>query len=330
MRSGQPGESYTETVLEDGTVVKKRRSVKYSHGPVEDMSGQGEVVPVGEVPRQEEEVEDTEEILPDGTVHHVHKVHRHSVKVVQKALRSEDGQEHVVEEKEAVPGSHSEELVETFKEKPRTVQQEEVVEEVLPDGTQVKRKILLNRLVSRTHTHQESFDEGSGGDRKVEDFEIDEVVPGTESAFLEGVDSSESDEDGDEELSMHKTTDVKETTEVLDDGTVVKKTLLTTEKSRKTRSRSGSVDRSETSTRVEEETVIPSPRPRSPVDGDLESESKDTVKTTTRTTHYEEEHAHGTVEKTLEMVEDMLARGALTEGSEGKLPWLVECILGSF
>ncbi|RUS75573.1 hypothetical protein EGW08_016667, partial [Elysia chlorotica] len=202
---------------------------------------------------QTTDVEDTEEIMPDGTVHHVHKVHRHSVKVVQKALRSEDGQEKVVEEKEDVPGSHKEEVVETFQEPPRMVHQEDLVEEVLPDGTKVTRKVVLNRMVTHTHTHQESFDEGSGGGRKVEDYDFDEVIPGTESAFLEGVDSSDSEGGDDEELSMHQTTDVKETTEVLDDGTVVKKTFLTTEKSRKTRSRSGSVDRSETSTRVEEE-----------------------------------------------------------------------------
>ncbi|GFR85149.1 hypothetical protein ElyMa_006020200 [Elysia marginata] len=459
------GESYTETVLEDGTVVKQRRSVKYSHGPPgeDNMSAQeGQVIPAGDgMPRQEEEVEDTEEIMPDGTVHHVHKVHRHSVKVTQKALRSEDGQEQVVEEKEDVPGSRSEEVVETFQEPPRMVHQEDVVEEVMPDGTRVTRKVVMKRMVSHTHTHQESFDEGAGGSKKVEDFDMDEVVPGTETAFLEGVESSDSEQEGDEELSMHKTTDVKETTEVLDDGTVVKKTLLTTEKSRKTRSRSGSVDRSETSRRVEEETVIPSPRPRSPVDdgepetedvveevmpdgtrvtrkvvmnrmvshththqesfdegaggskkvedfdmdevvpgtetafleggessdseqegdeelsmhkttdvkettevlddgtvvkktlltteksrktrsrsgsvdrsetntrveeetmipsprprspvddGEPETEVKDAVKTTTRTAHYEEEHDHGTVEKTLEMVEDMLARGTL-------------------
>ena len=450
--SGQPGDSYTEKVLDDGTVVKQRRSVKYSHGPGEDMAGQGEVVssprqeeevedteeimPDGTVhhvhkvhrhsvkvtqkalrgedgeekvveekedvpgsrreevvetfqepprtvhreevvdevlpdgthvtrklvmnrmvshththqesfdegaggdrkvedfdfeavvpgtettfveavgssdsPRQEEEVEDTEEIMPDGTVHHVHKVHRHSVKVTQKALRGEDGDEKVVEEKEDVPGSRREEVVETFQEPPRSVHQEEVVDEVLPDGTHVTRKLVMNRMVSHTHTHQESFDEGAGGDRKVEDFDFEEVVPGTETAFLEAVGSSD-EEDEDEELSMHQTTDVRETTEVLDDGSVVKKTLLTTEKSRQTRSRSGSLDRSETSTHVEEETVVPSPRPRSPVDGDYGHEDKTAVKRTVRTAHYEEDHDHGTVEQTLDMVEDMLAKGTLQE-----------------
>ncbi|KAK3798885.1 hypothetical protein RRG08_050264 [Elysia crispata] len=134
------------------------------------MSGEGD----DKGPRREEEVVDTEETLPDGTVHHVHKVHRHTVKVTQKAVDTEDGQKRVVEVKEDVPGSCSDEIVETFQEPPRMEHDEEVVDEVRPDGSHVTHKLLLNRMVTHTHTHQESFDEGDGGSRKIEDFDTDE------------------------------------------------------------------------------------------------------------------------------------------------------------
>ncbi|RUS89208.1 hypothetical protein EGW08_003018 [Elysia chlorotica] len=143
--------------------------------------------------RTEVEVLDTEEVLPDGTIHHVHKVHRHSVKITHKSVSSEDGQTRVVDVKEDVPGTVRDDVLETFQERPHLEHDVEVVDEVRPDGSHVKHKLVLNRMVAHTHIHQESFDEGLGGRRKVSDFDTDEVVPGTESAFQEELEPSGDD-----------------------------------------------------------------------------------------------------------------------------------------
>ncbi|KAH9512853.1 hypothetical protein Btru_036761 [Bulinus truncatus] len=299
-----PGETFTEEVLEDGTIVRHRIIHTTKEGSSVDMEEFCEETPA----KEETEVEDHEEILPDGTVHTTHTVRRHSFKKIKKHLKSKDGEEKEEEIKEVIPGSEKKEIIETFDEPPRMVHEEEEMDEVLDDGTKVHRKIVLNRMVHRIRTHQESFDSDHG--RHVEDYEIDEIIPGTESAFLADPDSDSSSEY--EEMSGHEVENIEEKTKILDDGTVVKSKLLTTESTHKTRSRSGSIDETEIERIVEEESITPSPRPRSPVDADpYDISGKQLVKSITKTSHIEESTKDDVVERTLEVVEDMIATGAL-------------------
>lgn len=149
-----------------------------------DIAGYMEVVSEGSPEKEETEVEEHEEILPDGTVHRIRKVRSQAVKKIKRSIKSVDGEEEVVEEKEVIPGTIREDLVETFNEPPRMVRETEDVEQVLDDGTRVQRRIVYNRMIHRLRTHQESFDSDHG--LQTEDFEIDEVIPGTESAFVAG------------------------------------------------------------------------------------------------------------------------------------------------
>lgn len=276
--------------------------------------------------RDEVEEKDEEEILPDGTVHHKHIVSHHRLKHIIRSVPSESGEEEIVEEDEEVPGSAKSEVLEMFEEPPHRVQETEDIEEILPDGTKVTRHVVMSRMVHKLKTHHESFDNDHG--KVVEEYEIEEVVPGTESAFVAGLDS-----DYEEELERRRQATVGELEEVLDDGTVVTRSLTSSETSSRVRSRSGSVEEMQEHTLVTEERVSPSPRSGSPqtvaydhgssVDdagGDKYSYSgKPVQQATLRTSRFEETSSGGVVESTEEIVEDMLSRGILQaeEDTEG-------------
>lgn len=191
--------------MEEGSAVDSE--VLSVHGGTSvDMDVVGEEVPQ----KEETEVDEYEEILPDGTVHHTRRVRTQAFKVM-RSVKSLDGEEEVVEEKEIVPGSLREDIVETFDEPPRMVREAEDVEDVLDDGTKVHKKVIYSRMIHRMRTHQESFDSDHG--RQTEDFEIDEVIPGTESAFI-AADTSES-EGSDDEMG-HYVKDTEENREPMD------------------------------------------------------------------------------------------------------------------
>ncbi|KAL8580230.1 hypothetical protein ACOMHN_039292 [Nucella lapillus] len=145
---------------------------------------------------QENEIQ--RETLPDGTLHKKIVLGRHD----------SDAKE--------------QETLETFERPPQLYQDMEIIEEILPDGTKVLRRVAMSRVVHSVKTRHESFDESSG--RKVQDYEVEEVVPGTSSAFDAGVDS-----DYEEEQLMKKTRtlsleqDVEVLEEVRPDGTTVKR-----------------------------------------------------------------------------------------------------------
>ncbi|XP_076437511.1 uncharacterized protein LOC143276734 [Babylonia areolata] len=138
------------------------------------------------------------EVLPDGTLHN---------KIV---LTRRDS------------GALAETL-ETFEQPPTLHQDTEDIVEVLPDGTKVVRRVAMSRMVHSIKTRHESFDESSG--RKVEEqFEVEEVVPNTSSAFDAGVDSDYEDEQREKKVrNLSLEQDMEEIEEVLPDGTRVKR-----------------------------------------------------------------------------------------------------------
>ncbi|XP_025109082.1 ankyrin-2-like isoform X8 [Pomacea canaliculata] len=309
------GQTRFEETLPDGRKVshKKTRTTM-------EMTDQGDE-------RDEVEEKDEEEILPDGTVHHKHIVSHHRLKHIIRSVPSESGEEEIVEEDEEVPGSAKSEVLEMFEEPPHRVQETEDIEEILPDGTKVTRHVVMSRMVHKLKTHHESFDNDHG--KVVEEYEIEEVVPGTESAFVAGLDS-----DYEEELERRRQATVGELEEVLDDGTVVTRSLTSSETSSRVRSRSGSVEKMQEHTLVTEERVSPSPRSGSPqtvaydhgssVDdagGDKYSYSgKPVQQATLRTSRFEETSSGGVVESTEEIVEDMLSRGILQAEEDTEVP----------
>lgn len=112
-----------------------------------------------------------EEILPDGTIHH--KTYH---------VRPSSG------DKQHTSGS---EILESFENPPHLVQDLEDIEETLPDGSKVTRRVSMNRMVHSFKVHRESLEDGS---KLVDDYEVEEVIPGTESAFDAGVDSDYEEE----------------------------------------------------------------------------------------------------------------------------------------
>ena len=144
-----------------------------------------------------EEVEDYEEKLPDGTIHHTHKVRKLSITKIITTRTTEDG--NVIEEEEEKKVPVSEDIMETFEEPAQLQIDEEEVDQELKDGTKVHKKLITKRMVHHIRTHQESYDTDHG--RKVEESEFDEVVPGTEYTFVTG----ENDSDSEEEISQQLT-----------------------------------------------------------------------------------------------------------------------------
>ncbi|CAG5127953.1 unnamed protein product, partial [Candidula unifasciata] len=265
-------------------------------------------------PAEGVDVDEYEELLPDGTVHYTRRVRSHSFKKVEKDLHIKDRDQGHVEEALLVPEFDKEDVVETFDEPPRVVRETENVEQILEDGSRVQRKVIYSRMVHHTRTHEETFDPAQG--RQSEDFEISEVVPGTMSAFVEGSDSDESDyyddeeEQDEEQVEGRDVRDMEESTQVMDDGTVVTNRLMVANLTRKSRSRSGSIEEIQEHSRIEEECVTP--RSRSPV-GEISYDltGKQAVSTSKKTAHVEVTLQQDTEERSWEVVEDEYKRAAL-------------------
>jgi len=144
-------------------------------------------------PREEVDVEDYSEVLRDGTVHKVHRERRHSLQNITKTWKSQDGEEFVEEHKEEVPGTVHEETTETFEEPPHLVHEEEDEDVVREDGSIMHQKIIKNRMEHHIRVKQKSFDSATGV--HFEEYETDEVVPETETTFVERDDDVDSDSD---------------------------------------------------------------------------------------------------------------------------------------
>ena len=284
---------FFEDKREDGSVVRHHKIVQLPKAGIAfDTSTRNiELIDMLEEegpPREAMEVEDSEEILADGTVHTTHKVHTHALKHIRKSVLSDDEKENLVEERDVeVAGSGKETVLETFTQRPKSVT-EIKEEEVLEDGTKVKRSVVLSSLVQKVKTRSKSFDD-SGKEVSSDEYEIEEILPGTQSCFV-ARDMSSSSSSSMEELEAN----IEETEETFVDGTKVEMTLLEARQTRKSRSRSGSLERSEDTYTIKERRITPSHTPRSgsPVQ-ELDLDDEELVKTlesaskTVKSGHYE-------------------------------------------
>ncbi|XP_052770358.1 ankyrin-2-like isoform X10 [Mya arenaria] len=269
------GETYMEEKREDGTIVRIHKIRHLPRGHVSFEQTENVELFEEEGPeRIETVVEDEEETLDDGTVHKTHKVRRHSLKHIKKALKSSTGEEDVVEDEDVeVPGSSKDTIVDTYEEPPKKVTEVEEEEEVLDDGTIVKRKVITSSMVHHIRVRTKSFDSGTGEEREQEE-EMDEVIPGTQMCFVHRSDSSSSSSSFIDDIDEMQAT-IEEEDETLEDGTFIRTTFLQATEKRKQRSRSGSIDESEQSIQIREKRITPahtpshsppgSPRSRSPI-----------------------------------------------------------------
>ena len=313
---------YFEDKQDDGSVLKHHRIRHLTPGHVSfDQTENVELLEVEGPPHEAMEFEDKEEILDDGTVHKMHKVHKHSLKHVRKSLKSDAGEEDVLEEKDVeVEGSGVDTVLETFEEPPQTVMDIEEEEEILDDGTRVKHKVISSSQVQRIRTRTKSIDEG-GQEISSDEYEIEEIVPGTQACFVQRDSISSSGSSLIEELEQLEAA-IKQEQELLDDGTEVQNLLMQAKRYHRTRSRSRSRERTEGVT-VQERKVTPShspvqsPRSRSPAPAaddetpaNLQSVSKivrsEYIEMTTRTTE-------GSIERSSEFkTDDLSHEDALT------------------
>ena len=182
------GQSMYEETLPDGTVVRhtKMHTIQQQSYP-SDV----ELVETEGPEREVIDFDEDEEILPDGTVHRISRVRRHSLKHILRSLKSESDETPIFEGDVDVPGTTREDIVEIFEEPATVVKDVEEVETTLKDGTVVKRKVVSSRVMHKIKTRSLSIDE-SGNVQEEEEYSVDEIVPGTESAFIEGASSSSS------------------------------------------------------------------------------------------------------------------------------------------
>ena len=305
-------DQYFEDKKDDGSILKHHRlrhlppASHVSFDQTKNIEFLEEEGPVHE----EKESEDEEEIMDDGTIHKVHKVHKHSLKHVRKVLRSDQGEEDILEDEDIdVPGTAVDSILETFEEPAKPVMEVEEEDEILPDGTKVHRKVVSSSLVQKFRTRTRSFGEG-GEEISSDEYEVEEVVPGTQSCFVARDSSSSSSSSVVEEMELLEAA-IEEEKEYLDDGSEVQTMLLHATETRKTRSRSGSRERREKKYTVEERRVTPShtpshtPRSGSPVTAldDKTLEALQSVsKKITRHEHFEakthktEEHVETTTD----------------------------------
>lgn len=303
-----------EDQKQDGTVVKTRRIKHLPRGHVSfDQTEDVQYVEEEGPERVETTVEEQEEVLDDGTVHKVHRVRSHSLKHVKKALRSDAGEEDIVEDSDVeVPGSGKQEILEVYEEPPKKVFQVEEEEETLDDGTKVKRQVIMSSMVHKIKTRATSVDE-STGQQNVEEQEMDEVVPGTQSCFVARSDSSSSSSSFIDDLDEMQAT-IEEEDETLVDGTFIKTTHLMATEKRKSRSRSGSIDESEDTLEIGEKRITPATTPVHSPPGTPRSRSPDNIEDlaakiaekTIRSAHFEHvSHKHdGEIETTTEYQTD--------------------------
>lgn len=181
------GQSMYEETLPDGTVVRHTKMHTIQHPSV---SGDIELVEEEGPEREVVDYDEDENILPDGTVHRVTKIRRHSLKHIHRSVKSEDDEKEIFEGEVEVPGSTREEIVEVYEDPPRFVKDVEEVDVRQPDGSIIKRKVTSGRVVHKIKTRSLSIDES--GNVEEEEYSVDEVVPMTESAFAEGLSSSSS------------------------------------------------------------------------------------------------------------------------------------------
>lgn len=281
---------YFEDKKDDGSIIRHHKIIQLPKTRVVfDPSENVEMIDVMEEegpPREAMEIEDVEEVLADGTVHTTHKVHRHALKHVRKSTKTEAGQENLLEDKEVkIEGTGKDTVIETFTQRPKSVT-EIREEEVLEDGTKVKRQVVLSSLIQKVRTRSRSFDD-SGKELSSDEYEIEEIMPGTQSCFV-AREMSSSSSSSVEELEA----DIKETEEFFVDGTKVQTTLLEAKEVRKSRSRSGSLERSEDTYTIQERRITPSHTPRSgsPVEEMDEEKLLSTLQSISKTTksgHYE-------------------------------------------
>ncbi|XP_061181777.1 ankyrin-2-like [Saccostrea echinata] len=201
-------ESTKEQVLPDGSKVIRKRfksgdSIKGENGEQESMELVEEEGPEVEDVKYEED----EEVLEDGTVHRISRTRRQSLKHIKRTLISESGEEEEIFEGDvAVPGKAKEDVIEVFEEPAKPITQVEEVEVTQDDGKVVKKRMIMNRMVSNVKTFHQSFDDC--GNLEEDEYEVEAIIPGTETAFVEGDDtttsSSESseDDDNDEEIDV--------------------------------------------------------------------------------------------------------------------------------
>jgi hypothetical protein len=205
-------DSTTEQVLPDGSKVKRKRfksgdSFKGDNGEQECM----ELVEEEGPEKEDVKYEEDEEVLEDGTVHRISRTRRQSTKHLKRTLISESGEEENIFEGEiAVPGKAKEDVIEVFEEPAKPVTKVEEVEVKRDDGVVVKKKMVMSRMVSNVKTFHQSFDDS--GNLQEDEYEIEAIIPGTESAFVQGDSSSSSsssessddeDDDGnDEEINV--------------------------------------------------------------------------------------------------------------------------------
>lgn len=324
------GESYMEETKPDGSILKSKRIKHLPRGHVSFDQTEDVEYLVQESPlRTETEVQDQEEVLEDGTIHKIHKVHQHSFKHVRKSLRSDAGEEDIVEDEDVeLPGR--EEIVETFDEPPKKVVEVEDEEELLPDGTKVQRHIMMSSMVHRIKTRTKSIDEGTGQVIE-EEQEVDEVVPGTQSFFVSRDDDSSSSSSFIDDLDEMQAT-IEEEDELLDDGTKIQTTFLEATEKRKQRSRSGSFAETEEKISYTERRITPahtpvstppgSPRSKSPVN--IEELAAKIAEKTIKKAHIEtvrhktESDYEETTDITTESFEPSHAIGESTEPQEGE------------
>ena len=252
---------FFEDKKEDGSVVRYHKIIQLpkAHVAFDTSTKNIQLIDMLEEegpPREAMEVEDCEEVLADGTVHTTHKVHTHALKHIRKSVLTNGKKENVEERDVEVSGSGRETVLETFTERPKSVT-EIKEEEVLEDGTLVKRQVVLCSLVQKVKARTKSFDD-SGKEVSSDEYEIEEILPGTQSCFVAGNVSSSSSSSM-EELEA----DIEETEELFVDGTKVEMTRLEAKQTRKSRSRSGSLERSEDTYTITERRITPSHTPRS-------------------------------------------------------------------
>lgn len=175
-------------VEENGSKITTHRRIipSASRGELEEITREGPE-------RETVDYREEEEVMPDGTIHTRQVSVHHKVKHVHRSRSSKSGEEEdVYDADEEVPGSEKEDVYEMFDSPAKVVHDEEDIEQELPDGTKVKKHVVMNRMVHLVKMHHESIDES--GNRQEEDFEIEEVIPGTESTFVAGLDSDYEEE----------------------------------------------------------------------------------------------------------------------------------------
>ncbi|XP_062581046.1 ankyrin-2-like isoform X30 [Saccostrea cucullata] len=200
--------STKEEVLADGSKVIRKRyksgdSNKGDNGEQESMELVEEEGPEVEDVKYEED----EEVLDDGTVHRISRTRRQSLKHIKRTLISESGEEEEIFEGDvAVPGKAKEDVIEVFEEPAKPITKVEEVEVTQDDGKVVRKRMIMNRMVSNVKTYHQSFDDS--GNLEEDEYEVEAIIPGTETAFVEGDDTTTSsseyseDDDDDEEIDV--------------------------------------------------------------------------------------------------------------------------------